>query len=32
MGIEIALAAAKVVFLLLLIVLQVVAMGVFFER
>jgi NADH-quinone oxidoreductase subunit H len=32
MGIEIALAAAKVVFLLLLIVLQVVALGVFFER
>jgi NADH-quinone oxidoreductase subunit H len=32
MGVEIAIAAAKVVFLLLLIVLQVVAMGVFFER
>jgi NADH-quinone oxidoreductase subunit H len=32
MGIEIAIAAGKVVFLLLLLVLQVVGMGVFFER
>jgi NADH-quinone oxidoreductase subunit H len=32
MGVEIAIAAGKVVFLLLLLVLQVVAMGVFFER
>src|SRR4030095_2953858 len=32
MGIEIAIAAGKVVFLLLVLVLQVVAMGVFFER
>ena len=32
MGVEIAIAAAKVVFLLLLLVLQVVGMGVFFER
>ena len=32
MGVEIAIAAGKVVFLLLLIVLQVVGMGVFFER
>jgi NADH-quinone oxidoreductase subunit H len=32
MGVELAIAAGKVVFLLLLIVLQVVAMGVFFER
>jgi NADH-quinone oxidoreductase subunit H len=32
MGVEIAIAAGKVVFLLLLLVLQVVGMGVFFER
>jgi NADH-quinone oxidoreductase subunit H len=32
MGVEIAIAAGKVVFLLLLLVLQVVAMGVYFER
>ena len=32
MGVEIAIAAGKVVFLLLLVVLQVVGMGVFFER
>jgi NADH-quinone oxidoreductase subunit H len=32
MGVDIAIAAGKVVFLLLLVVLQVVAMGVFFER
>jgi NADH-quinone oxidoreductase subunit H len=32
MGVEIAIAAGKVVFLLLLLVLQVVALGVFFER
>jgi NADH-quinone oxidoreductase subunit H len=32
MGVEIAIATGKVVFLLLLLVLQVVAMGVFFER
>jgi len=32
MGVEIAIAAGKVVFLLLVLVLQVVAMGVFFER
>src|SRR5215470_2704407 len=32
MGVEIAIAAGKVVFMLLLLVLQVVALGVFFER